>query len=170
MSAVYFRNNKEGFNQLSYGKLLNGQFLKAITLFLVLFKVLILNLADSKNQIKAFGILRLLPGDIIIDPEQIKGDQRQPTSSDLLLLLQLAKTGLRDMHPVFALCLQVWGRPLEFWNLITNIQASKMAHSAGEKYIIVLKGLVSWGKKEASDDKLDKIFKNLHHGAKSSFR
>ena len=64
-------------------------------------------IADSKNQIKAFGILRLLPGDIIIDPEEIKGDQRQPTSSDLLLLLQLAKTGLRDMHPVFALCLQV---------------------------------------------------------------
>ena len=54
--------------------------------------------------------------------------------------------------------------------MIMNIQASKMAHSAGEKYIIVLKGLVSWGKKEASDDKLDKIFKNLHHGAKSSFR
>ena len=65
-------------------------------------------IADSKNQIKAFGILRLLPGDIIIDPEEIKGDQRQPTSSDLLLLLQLAKTGLRDMHPVFALCLQVY--------------------------------------------------------------
>ena len=114
MSAVYFRNNKEGFNQLSYGKLLNGQFLKAITLFLVLFKVLILNLADSKNQIKAFGILRLLPGDIIIDPEQIKGDQRQPTSSDLLLLLQLAKTGLRDMHPVFAFCLQEWERSFDF--------------------------------------------------------
>ena len=68
-------------------------------------------IADSKNQIKAFGILRLLPGDIIIDPEEIKGDQRQPTSSDLLLLLQLAKTGLRDMHPVFALCLQVWPIP-----------------------------------------------------------
>ena len=127
-------------------------------------------IADSKNQIKAFGILRLLPGDIIIDPEEIKGDQRQPTSSDLLLLLQLAKTGLRDMHPVFALCLQVLGRPADPENLIMNIQASKMAHSAGEKYIIVLKGLVSWGKKEASDDKLDKIFKNLHHGAKSSFR
>ena len=65
-------------------------------------------IADSKNQIKAFGILRLLPGDIIIDPDEIKGEQRQPTSSDLLLLLQLAKTGLRDMHPVFALCLQVF--------------------------------------------------------------
>ena len=65
-------------------------------------------IADSKNQIKAFGILRLLPGDIIIDPEKIKGDERQPTSCDLLLLLQLAKTGLRDMHPVFALCLQVY--------------------------------------------------------------
>ena len=54
------------------------------------------------------------------------------------------------MHPVFAFCLQVWRR--------YNIQTSKMAHSAGEKYIIVLKGLVSWGKKEASDDKLDKNF------------
>ena len=81
-------------------------------------------IADSKNQIKAFGILRLFPGDII-DPEEIKGGQTQPTSSDLLILLQLAKTGLRDMHPVFTFCLQVWRR--------YNIQTSKMAHSAGEK-------------------------------------
>ena len=33
-------------------------------------------------------------------------------------------------------------------------------------YLVILKGLVAWGKEEASDNNLKKFLDNIHHGAK----
>ena len=41
-----------------------------------------------------------------------------------------------------------------------------MAHALKEDYILNLKGLVSWSMKEAFDEKLDTILRNIKHNSR----
>jgi hypothetical protein len=42
----------------------------------------------------------------------------------------------------------------------------KMAKAINDDYYEILKGFVSWGMKEARDDKISKILSNVCHGRK----
>lgn len=109
---------------------------------------------------KAIRTLQMLPSPVIIQYSEIYEAAESLKCSDLHTLLSLAKNSLRETHPTFAFC----------------VQASKMARTLNGKkkkpdgdddggYLVMLKGLVAWGKKEAEDTKREAILKNLrHHG------
>ena len=62
---------------------------------------------NEKKQTNSTKMLDLIPSNTIIKKEEI-GIKK--SNSDLNLLLLIANIGLREVHPVFGLCVQVYYR------------------------------------------------------------
>lgn len=108
---------------------------------------------DESEQLKAIKLLKLVPDDLFFKQGTML-ESSPCCGSDLHLILLLAKSTLRDAHPVFGMCLQ----------------ASKMGRSndenkSSDNYLTTLKSLIVWGKAEHEhDEKVKNILKNIQHG------
>ena len=106
---------------------------------------------DELEQLKAINLLKLVPDDLFFKQGTML-ESGTCCGFDLHLILLLAKSTLREAHPVFGMCLQ----------------ASKMGRTKSDEsdnYLTTLKSLIVWGKAEHDhDEKVKNILKNIQHG------